>query len=576
MMAFRKSSDLNLDVPITGEEIVMVATRFGLLVLKGLLGLGSLLLVGTALLTAADPPAAAVDPVAVRGTPGGASVRLATRIDEAIEAGWAAEHITPAPRSSDAEFLRRVSLDIAGRIPTVNETRRFLDNPAADKRRRLIDNLLESPGYLTNFAAMWRRALIPEAASNLRTRYLIPGFEGWLRLQLADNVPYDQFARKLLTASQTNSSQRRFNPYAGRLSPIAFYYAKQNKPENLAAATARVFLGVRIECAQCHDHPFDSWKREQFWRFAAFFNRPPIQRRGTRSATLKIVRKLFERHEIKIPKTDKIVAAAFLDDSKPRWNLKNESTDVLANWVTARDNPYFSRAAVNRIWAHFFGRGLVDPVDDFGTSNPPSHPRLLDELSRSFIDSGFDLKFLIRAIVLSRTYQLSSRKTRPGPERPRLFSRMAVRGLSAEQVYDSLSRAIGRFEPYRGTRSYYTRNSPRQQFLSLFRNSSDKPTERQTSILQALAMMNGRLTASATDVSGSRTLAAVTLFPGFQTSAQRIEALYLATLNRRPRADELAGLVRYVDGGGPAKKSNKALSDLFWALLNSSEFLLNH
>ena len=554
----------------------MGAFRFGPLGLKCLLGFGSLFLLGAAVLTAADPPVIADRPVSASQPPGGVAARLATRIDEAIEAGWTAEQVTPSPRSSDAEFLRRVSLDIAGRIPTVDQTRRFLDSPSADKRRKLIDDLLESPGYLTNFAAMWRRALIPEASSDLRTRYMIPGFEGWIRQQLADNVSYDQFAKQILTASPTRRNGQRINPYGGGLSPIAYYYAKQNKAENLAAGAARVFLGVRIECAQCHDHPFDSWKREQFWSFAAFFNRSTIQRRRTSNSALNFVRKLFERHEMKIPKTNTIVQAAFLDGSKPQWNLKDEAPEVLADWVTSRDNPYFARAAVNRIWAHFFGRGLVDPLDDFGASNPPSHPRLLDELAQSFADSGFDMKYLIRAITVSRTYQLSSRKTRAGSENPRLFARMAVKGLSAEQFYDSLSRAVGRFEPYRGTRSYYVRNSPRQQFLTLFRNSSDKLTERQTSILQALAMMNGTLTASATNVGNSRTLAAVTLFPGFKTNAQRIEALYLATLSRRPRADEMAGMVRYVNGGGPEKDSNKALSDVFWALLNSSEFLLNH
>jgi len=250
--------------------------------------------------------------------------------------------------------------------------------------------------------------------------------------------------------------------------------------------------------------------------------------------------------------------------------------------MTAPENPYFARAAANRIWAQLFGIGLVDPVDDMGADNPPSHPELLDALAMAFAEHGFDRKFLLRAITRSRPYQLSSRSAAPeaGPDGstddPRLFARMRERGLTAEQLYDSLAQAIGATtEEVRPDRMAAATGSPRGDFLEKFGNQDERPTESQTTILQALALMNGRLVAGATQVEGGATLSAVAEAP-FLDTAGRVETLFLSTLSRRPRPEESSRMAAYVESGGPTGDRRKAISDVFWALLNSPEFLLNH
>jgi hypothetical protein len=244
----------------------------------------------------------------------------------------------------------------------------------------------------------------------------------------------------------------------------------------------------------------------------------------------------------------------------------------LADWLTNSKNPYFARTAANRLWAHFFGIGIVEPVDEPGGDNPPSHPQLLDELARQLVEHKFDLRFLIRAIALSHTYQLTSTVTDPSQNDPRLFARMALKGLSAEQLFDSLAQATGyRERTVTGRQFGRLGRTPRAEFLARFA-SQDKRTEMQTSIPQALLLMNGSFIADATSVDRSELLAATLEAPFLKDPSERIEALYLATLARKPRAEELVPLVKHV----AEEDSRKALADIFWSLLNSSEFVLNH
>jgi hypothetical protein len=512
---------------------------------------------------------------------------LAGRIDRLVAARWAGAGVQPAPAADDAEFLRRVYLDLAGRIPSVAEAREFLDDKAPDKRARLIERLLTGSRYATHWTNVWRALLLPESDANIQSRLLAPGFENWLRKQLAKNAPYDEMVRELLTTPVGPQSLQFAR--AGGVADAnagAFYVAKELKPENVAAATSRLFLGVRLECAQCHNHPFASWKREQFWGYAAFF--AGMQRQGN-GDFVQPGREVTDRRELTIPGTEKVVQAKFLDGTEPQWKPRASARETLADWMTAADNPYFARAAVNRLWGYFFGTGLIDPVDDMvGSERVPSHPELLDELAREFAAHHFDLKFLIRAITSSKAYQLTSARTDPSQDEPQLFARMAVKGLTAEQLFDSLAQATG----YQETQ---TNASPRvvilggggarQEFLTKFGNRSDKVTEVQTSILQALALMNGRLVADATSLERSESLAAIADAPFLDTRG-RIQTLYLATLGREPRPKELARFVSYVESGGadgqnaPAaereKNGKQALADVFWVLLNSGEFILNH
>jgi hypothetical protein len=521
-------------------------------------------------------------------TPALDAAATAARIDQLVAARWKDARAQPAERADDAEFVRRVYLDLAGRIPSVAEARQFLDDKRADKRRLLVDRLLDGPRYVTHFAQVWRALMLPEVSSNLQARFLAPGFEAWLRKQLTKNAGYDAMVREMLTLPLEPQNGRNavfFGQQQGEPTPIAFYLAKEVKAENLAAATARLFMGVKLECAQCHNHPFADWKREQFWGLAAFFAGVQRQTNGDFSFP---TRELADRREMTIPGTERVVQASFIDGSEPQWKFRVSARVTLADWLTRADNPYFARAAVNRMWAYFFGTGLVDPVDEMiGAEHVSSNPELLDELARQFAAHKFDLKFLIRAITSSRAYQLSSAATHRSQDDPHLFARMPLRGLTAEQLYDSIAQATGYQENSSNPNVFFFGNqTPRSEFLSKFATQTEKSTDVQTSILQALSLMNGSLTSRATTLESSVTLASLADAP-FMDTAERIETLYLSTLSRKPRPTELSRLVRYVDGGGSAegppassvekeKRYNQALADVFWALLNSGEFFLNH
>jgi len=497
------------------------------------------------------------------GTPGptGAGVvkdaqALTEAIDQHMAARWAAEGVKPADRADDAEFMRRVYLDLAGKIPPVSEVRDFLADKTPDKRGQLVEKLLDSSAYVNHFTNVWRARLLP--ANNTNFGGSRPDLEAWLRRQLLDNASYDQMVRDILTAGTGMQPAGATEP-----TPLAFFQANENKPENLAASTSRLFLGIKLECAQCHDHKFTDLSREQFWGMAAFFNGATPQAGSS-------------GRQIQIPNTPKMVRARFLDGTEPRWQEGDNPRVVLANWVATRENRYFARAGANWLWAQFFGTGLVHPYDDMIAEHTPSHPRLLDELAQQFARNDFDVKYMIRAITASRAYNLSSMAAQgSGKENPQLFARMSVRGLTPEQLFASLAQATGYRDSLRqGQLAGFGVNS-REEFLAKFANASDNPTEVQTSILQALAIMNGKFMDDVTSLERSEMLAAVTDGP-FRDDAQRIEALYLATLSRKPRPQETDRLVRYVAGGGPAHDSKKALGDVFWALLNSGEFVTIH
>jgi len=506
---------------------------------------------------------------------------LAAKIDQFIGQKWQAENVTPAPLADDAEFLRRVYLDLGGRVPSVAEARRFLEDRRADKRQRLIDELLDSPRYPVHFSRIIRSLWLPEAQSGLGGLVLTPGFEAWLRKHLSANTPYDKVVHELITAQVMRGGGREQaiieESFLGKPTPIAFFLAKELKAENLAASTSRLFLGVKLECAQCHDHPTAEWKREQFWNLAAFF---AGLKGNTRDEFTFPTADDVNQRDIKIPNTETVIPAKFVDGRKPQFKDQVGSRVTLAEWLTAAENPYFARAAVNRVWSYFFGSGLIDPVDEMvGVEIKASHPELLDELARQFIASGFDTKFLIRAVVNSRAYQLTSAGQLAKGEVPALFARMPLRGLTGEQLFDSISQATGYQEKAPAFPIDFVpgnKPSPRAQFLTRFANTSEKATEFHTSILHALALMNGQLINDATSLEKSETLAAVANSP-FLDTAERIEVLYLATLSRRPRAEELTRFVRYVENAGTeVARRNRALADVFWTLLNGGEFLLNH
>jgi hypothetical protein len=272
-----------------------------------------------------------------------------------------------------------------------------------------------------------------------------------------------------------------------------------------------------------------------------------------------------------IPGTDKVVKAKYLDGKEPNLEDGTSSRQMLADWLTATDNSYFARAIVNRTWAHFFGTGLVEPLDEMaGTGKEPSHPELLDELAKGFANQKYDLRWLIRAVTATKAYQLSSARSHVSQDDPHQFGRMALRGLTGEQLFDSLAMATG-FRIEASTGRGIRIGGPREEFITKF-SGSERATETQTSILQALTLMNGSLMTTATSVSRSETLNAVIDSP-FLDMPGKIEALYLATLSRKPAAKELSRLRTYID---KSAAPGEALADVFWALLNSAEFVVNH
>ena len=518
------------------------------------------LLVGLSLLAGLPAPTRAEEP-----RPFAAAAAMAARVDALLFERWTAEGLTPAPRASDAEFMRRVYLDLTGIIPKVSEVREFLRDESPDKRARLIEELLARPTHSVHLSNTWRHILLPGEA-DVQAGGDVAGFQNWLRQQFADNVRYDAVVADLLMARGT----------ARQNGPALFYTSLELKPEEIAASTSRIFLGVQIQCAQCHDHPFDRWKQQDFWGYAAFFAR--LQQRQA-DITNVIQVEDAPTGEVKLPNTDEVVKPKYLD-----WREANPDNDdnrrrQLAIWLVSRDNPFFARASVNRVWAHLFGRGIVDPVDDFSERNPPSHPQLLDELAAYFVETGFDLRGLFRVLANTEAYQLSSESLETEEEpRPELFARMAVKSLTPEQLYDCLAEATRRREmisaAQRANGSSRFQDPDRLEFIARFQAPTQSAVEFQSGIPQALTLMNGRTITEATDLERSGLLAALAA-PIFNDD-ERVEIMFLSTLTRLPSDEERARFASYVESGGPAGDRRQALGDLLWALLNSAEFILNH
>jgi hypothetical protein len=495
---------------------------------------------------------------------------LTSLVDSTLAAAWSRDNVEPAPPADDAEFLRRVYLDTIGKIPSVAEVERFLDDASPDKRPRVVDELLRRGAHAQHFANTWRGLMLAGAAENVESQINTPQLETWLRLRFAAGKPYDRLVSELLTAPveapQQAATMRSFEP-----SPVAFFQANEQKREMIAASTTRIFLGVQVQCAQCHDHPFSHWTQRDFWSLAAFFDASPGEPGAARPPG-------GSPNAILIPETGTLVEPAFLDGSAPDWQSKLNKREVLSRWLTGRDNPFFARAAVNRLWDHFLGRGFVHPVDDLDKTNPPSHPELLDAMAEQFAAHDFDLKYLIRAITATRAYQLSSRAASVGEDDLPRFARMPLRRMTADQLFASIVQATG----YREKRRAAQRGvvlpdlaNAAAEFRNRFSDQSVPRTEAETSILQALTLMNGGLVSDAVDLEKSETLVAVADAP-FLSSFERVETLVMATLSRRPTPEESSRFVDYVERGGAAKNPKQALADVFWALLNSAEFALNH
>jgi len=506
---------------------------------------------------------------------------LSKWIDDYLERRWRELNVQPAPLAEDAIFFRRLHLDLVGKIPELIDVQDYLGNPHDSKRWDAVERCLQNEASPRHFANFWRSQIIGRS-SNQQFQFVYPQFEAWLEDRIKKHTPLDQIATQIVTAQ--NNGPQGFQPGFGQggqpITPQAFFVVNEGKAENLAGSTARVFLGVKIECAQCHKHPFAKWTREQFWEFAAFYSgqNNPFQPQPVQPKQQKA--NFIPGREIVIPEMNKVVKAKFLNGKEPQWGAFSDSRKVLAEWVTSPENPYFARAMSDHLWAYFFGVSLLEPILEPSDDSPITHPELLDKLAEELVKHRFDQMYLVRALAHTKAYQRSS----GGPELAtkedyHLFLRMPIRSLTPEQIYDSIVVAthLRDSQPYsmdmRFNPGNPLNNSPRGQFLAKF-GTQERRYDPQTSILQALFMMNGKFMTDRTKAESNEDI--ITLAKLDRPSRDKLRTMYYMLLSRPPRQDELDRLSPYVEGGGPTRNTQRAIEDIYWSLLNSPEFLLNH
>lgn len=501
-------------------------------------------------------------------------------IDEMIFANLKQMGVPPSPVCDDATFLRRVSLDIAGRLPTVEESEAFAADKTADKRDRAIETLLSSPDYADFFANKWTALLKNkrDEAADITANF---AFHAWMRDSLLADKHYDQIVREILGSTGTIVS----NP------PVA-WYKRVKEPNQQLEDVAQLFLGVRMQCAQCHHHPFERWSQHDYYSLAAFFSQ--IGRKPTAIAGEDLIFHKRGIAQIENKKTRQPVKPAALGEPALEIAPDEDPRLRLADWIGNKSNPFFAKSLVNRYWKHFFKRGLIEPEDDIRDTNPATNPELLDALARHFIDSNFDLKAVVRVIAQSRTYQLSEMPNEYNAVDRQNFSHYYPKRMQAEVLLDAIDQFTGAKSDFAdlpaGTRAIslpdnsYNRASP---FLKVFgrpEGASVCECERvqSSSLAQSLHLMNAADVKAKLAASGGR---AERLAKATSPEPEKIRELYLAAFSREPRTEELQTTEAYLakpraDAQGkpldPQKAKRDAYEDILWALMNTKEFLYNH
>jgi hypothetical protein len=502
------------------------------------------------------------------------SVGAVAFIDRALAEAWAKAGVKPSRPATDEEFVRRAYLDLLGRIPSVPEARAFLSTRESGKREKLAEYLLNHADYAKNFATEWSILLI--GRGNQGRMVDRAALSGWLRKEFAANRPWNEIVHELVTATGSNRENGAVNYVLAHLESGAV---------PLTSRTTRLFLGQQVQCTQCHDHPSNDWKQRDFWGINAFFKgiRTEVVRTSDTTGMVRDdhteLRDEPSDEYVRFDRRDGMVGIAFprfLDGRKI-----SQGTDVvrraeLGKLIADPNNEALAKAFVNRMWAHFLGRGFVNPVDDFGPHNPPSHPALLDKLAKEFRAAGYDVKKLCRWIMASRAYQLSSVRNKGGDKDEGLFSSMQLKALSPEQLFDSLLTATTAHRAGGGDELGRKREAWMRQFLFAFANDeAEESTSFQGTIPQALMMMNGDLMREALSGKPGSVLGDLAEHASHQARGAdaMVDSIYLAALSRRPTAKEIAAAVQYLQ---VCPDSLQVMQDLFWALLNSNEFIFNH
>ncbi len=488
-------------------------------------------------------------------------------IDRLVNEKLKRMRMLPSELTTDAEFLRRVSLDLTGLAPTPEQVRAFLADKTETRKKRalLVDRLMERPEFVNHWSVKWSDLLQVNRAK-LGDKGVWT-FRDWIRESIAANKPYDKLVRELVTARGSTFRN-----------PPANFLRFTKEPKVAMETTTQLFLGVRMVCAQCHDHPFEQWTQNQYYQLSAFFG--GVGTKAGMDSQEEIVFEKREDAEIHHPKDGRVMPAKLLFGAEKFAVRENDLRESLAEWLTSKENPFFAKAMANRLWSYFTGRGIIEPVDDIRASNPPSNPALLDALTRDFIDHNFDLRHLMRTIVNSRTYQLSYR---PNPTNARdeiNFSHALPRRLAAEQLLDAVHIATGTKTKLKEVplesraQDFPDPSVDRGGFLDLFgrperQTSCECERRSDVSLVQALNLLNGATIADAIADSDGRI---AKLILGGATDRQIVEELYMASLGRQPDASELDRAQTYLAGGnGRAERAQ----DLLWALLNSNAFLFN-
>jgi hypothetical protein len=478
-------------------------------------------------------------------------------IDEFVFAKLKRLNIRPSGDSSDSEFLRRVYIDTIGLLPTEAEARAFFESRDPEKRARTINQLLERPEFAElwalKFSELFRAGTYESGPKGARIVY------EWLRRSFLENKGWDKMVSELVLSQGAH--------FFGK-QPSSFYNISKDSdaPDN-ATNISQLFLGVRIECARCHNHPWEKWTQDDFYGFAAFFARVGVKEvyENDENATY-----YMEEGTVSNPKTKQVALPKYLDGPVEKDSPDKDIREDLVRWMVAPGNPYFSRAIVNRMWKHYIGRGLVEEVDDFRITNPPSNPALLEAMAHDLSSHGYDLKHLIRAILNSRTYQLTAEPNESNRGDAINYSHYYMRRMIAEEMIDTISQVTGIAEKFKGyppeTRAMqvYAAGSPNYMLGAFGRPSRDTICERdpQPDIVQTLHLISGdtiqkKLAKWKPDASLS--------------DAQEIDRIFLSSLTRLPGPEEKSRVLNAAKADREA-----AFQDLLWAILNSKEFLYNH
>jgi len=489
-------------------------------------------------------------------------------VDEHVFAKLKKLGLPPSPIADDGTFLRRVSIDVTGRLPAADVARKFLADPSPDKRDKAIERLLDSEAYADYFANKWSAIL-----RNRRDKDTYANgnfaFHQWIRSSLDQNVPYDRFVREILTASGEISDH-----------PAVAWYRQVTKDFEQVEDVAQLFLGVRIQCARCHHHPFEKWSRKDYYGLAAFFSRV-----GRKEGLSPDEQRIFHQRGAagsKDPKTGAALKPTGLGSDPMDLSPDEDPRLALADWLTKPGNPFFARTLVNRYWKHFFGRGIVDPEDDMRDTNPASNKELLDALEKKFVESGYDLKELVRTICRSTTYQLSSLPNGKNATDRQSFSRYYPRRLPAEVLLDAIDQMNGSVTAFTGMPSgsravqIPDHGGVQSYFLTVFGKpggASACECERSVdaSLAQSLHLLNSP------DIHGKMSSGVAKELSGDmkRTDVDKVQELYLRAFGRPASEHEMKYATSHI-AKFEAKDRPAAFEDVVWALINTKEFLFNH